>query len=100
MNVQTQLLPQLQTSLTLGHDWLKQMATAAAEYNLTIQYCMSNPRHALQSIEFPAVTQVSIHKLGLNRWLQQPQNTISLYSIVCPIPDMPYKVLNSQLSLR
>ena len=62
MNVQTQLLPQLQTSLTLGHDWLKQMATAAAEYNLTIQYCMSNPRHALQSIELPAVTQVSVHK--------------------------------------
>ena len=62
MNVQTQLLPQLQTSLTLGHDWLKQMATAAAENNLTIQYCMSNPRHALQSIEFPAVTQVSFHR--------------------------------------
>ena len=35
------------------------MATAAAVYNLTIHNCMSNPRHALQNVEFPAVTQVS-----------------------------------------
>ena len=77
------------------------MATAAAEYNPAIKYCMSNPSHALQSVEFPAVTQVSkCSYVCSNRWLQHPQITSSLYSSTCLTQDMPYKVLNSQLSLR
>ena len=53
-------MEELLTNLTLGRDWLLQMATAAKENNQTIQYCMANPRHALQSMEFPVVTQVII----------------------------------------
>ena len=34
------------------------MAEAAEELNLTIQLCMSLPRHALMSVSLPAVTQV------------------------------------------
>ena len=59
LNVQTAYLAVLQTSLTQGRDWLMQMGQAAAENGLTIQYCMANPRHALQSIEIPVVTQVN-----------------------------------------
>ena len=56
--VQTLYMKALVTNLTLGHDWLLQMSTAAAKNQQTIQYCMSYPRHALQSLEFPDVTQV------------------------------------------
>ncbi|WAR30672.1 hypothetical protein MAR_033214 [Mya arenaria] len=52
-------LAALQTSLTLGRDWLMQMGQAAAENNITIQYCMAMARHALQSLEIPVVTQAS-----------------------------------------
>lgn len=38
---------------------MRQMAEAAEELNLTIQLCMSLPRHALMSVSLPAVTQVN-----------------------------------------
>ncbi|KAL5016032.1 hypothetical protein ScPMuIL_005621 [Solemya velum] len=48
------------TNLTLGRTWMNQMGRAAANNGLTIQYCMANPRHALQSLENPAVTQARV----------------------------------------
>ncbi|XP_046547847.1 uncharacterized protein LOC124257764 isoform X1 [Haliotis rubra] len=51
---------QIQTFLTdidLGRQWLTQMGNGAAKNGLTIQYCMSYPRHMLQSLEIPVVTQ-------------------------------------------
>ncbi|KAL3872441.1 hypothetical protein ACJMK2_040367, partial [Sinanodonta woodiana] len=57
LNVQFGYLKALQTSLTLGHDWLTQMGGSALKNNLTIQYCMANPRHALQSLTITPVTQ-------------------------------------------
>ena len=42
----------------LARDWLLQMGHGAAEAGVNIQYCMPYPRHALQSVELPAVTQV------------------------------------------
>ena len=37
------------TSFTAARDWLLQMGAGAAEHNVTLQYCMSLPRHVLQS---------------------------------------------------
>ena len=47
----------LTQSATLGQQWLNQMATAADKNDLTIQYCMSYPRHIMATIDLPAVTQ-------------------------------------------
>ena len=62
----------LETNLTLGHDWLMQMANSAAKNNQTIQYCMSYSRHAMQSLEFPTVTQARVSgdylHSGHNQW--------------------------------
>ena len=44
--------------VSLGREWLLQMARGAERSGLTIQYCMPHVRHLLQSLEFPAVTQV------------------------------------------
>ena len=44
----------------LGQTWLRQMGTGAARAGLTIQYCMSPSRSALQSLEIPVVSQVRI----------------------------------------
>ncbi|KAL4219038.1 hypothetical protein ACF0H5_021621 [Mactra antiquata] len=60
LNRQTMYLSSLHTSLTLGTQWLTQMGQAAQENGLTIQYCMAMSRHALQSIEIPAVTQARV----------------------------------------
>jgi len=43
-------------SATLARQWLLQMGNAAAKNGITIQYCMPYPRHVLQSVEVPAVT--------------------------------------------
>lgn len=48
----------LQTDLNLGADWLHQMERAALQLEIPIQYCMALPRHGLQSLNLPAVTQV------------------------------------------
>lgn len=52
-------LPSLLHNLTLGEQWLTQMAEAAEEVGITIQYCTASPRHALQSVMYPSVTQAS-----------------------------------------
>jgi hypothetical protein len=58
LNVQLLGTELLQSSLTAGADWLNQMARAARDQNMTIQYCMSQSRHALHSVSLPEVTQV------------------------------------------
>eukprot|EP00475_Leptophrys_vorax_P030484 TRINITY_DN4571_c0_g1_i1.p1 TRINITY_DN4571_c0_g1~~TRINITY_DN4571_c0_g1_i1.p1 ORF type:complete len:776 (+),score=200.17 TRINITY_DN4571_c0_g1_i1:255-2330(+) len=44
-------------SATLARQWLLQMGLAAQATGLAIQYCMAWPRHVLQSLEIPAVSQ-------------------------------------------
>ena len=51
-------VPLLTENATMARDWLLQMGRAAERNNLTIQYCMAYPRHALQSLEISAVTQI------------------------------------------
>lgn len=41
----------------VARDWLMQMGEGALRNGMTIQYCMSECRHILQSLEIPAVTQ-------------------------------------------
>ncbi len=60
LNHQTLDFTPLMTNITLGRTWLKQMGNAALAYNITIQYCMSLSRHALQSLEIDAVTQIRV----------------------------------------
>ena len=45
-------------SLTLGNEWLHEMANAAQKLGITLQYCMATARHTLTSLELPVVTQV------------------------------------------
>ena len=55
------------SDVSLGRLWLRQMGQAAENNGLTVQYCMAPSRHALQSLEIPAVTQVS-HLLVLVKY--------------------------------
>ena len=48
----------VQSDISLGRKWLKAMGDAAMDLDIRIQYCMSWPRHVLQSVEIPVVTQV------------------------------------------
>jgi hypothetical protein len=61
----------LKNTAGLGRMWLKQMGDAALRYDLTIQYCMPWPRHLLQSVEIPAVTQTRVsddYTPGNSQW--------------------------------
>ena len=45
------------TNFTAARDWLTQMGAGAEEAGVTLQYCMSLPRHVLQSSEVASVRQ-------------------------------------------
>jgi hypothetical protein len=49
-------IPDLQSKVGLAKAWLTAMSDAAEETNVTVQYCMSLPRHILQSASFKRVT--------------------------------------------
>ena len=64
-------LKDLETDLFLGRQWLVDMGEAAAQLGITIQYCMAWPRHLMQTVEIPAVTQIRVsddYHPGNNQW--------------------------------
>ncbi|PVD22557.1 hypothetical protein C0Q70_18373 [Pomacea canaliculata] len=71
LNVEFAGVEALLTDIDLGSRWLNQMGTAALDYRLTIQYCMANSRHVMQSLHNPAVTQVRVsndYHPGSDQW--------------------------------
>ncbi|XP_046547192.1 uncharacterized protein LOC124257216 [Haliotis rubra] len=59
------------SDVSLGRTWLMQMGRGARNHDITIQYCMSNPRHAMQSLEIPVVTQARVsgdYRAGADNW--------------------------------
>jgi hypothetical protein len=57
LSLTTSRMPQLTQNVTFGREWLMQMGRQAGLHGLTVQYCMSYPRHIFQALEIPAVTQ-------------------------------------------
>ena len=57
LNVQTIDFLPTRTNIDLGEQWLTSMGAAAEKMGINIQYCMSLPRHILQAIAIPRVTQ-------------------------------------------
>ncbi|ESO98786.1 hypothetical protein LOTGIDRAFT_231168 [Lottia gigantea] len=49
------------TDLHLANDWLSRMSSAAYRNNITILYNDACPRHILQTLVTPAVTQISVN---------------------------------------
>ncbi|XP_048245186.1 uncharacterized protein LOC124119104 [Haliotis rufescens] len=62
LDTQFDSVTQLHTDVHLAKQWLKEMGNGAAKNGLRIQYCMSYPRHALQSLEIPVVTQARVSR--------------------------------------
>jgi hypothetical protein len=63
----------LLTNATLARTWLLQIGAGAEAAGVTVQLCMSYPRHALQSIEMPTATQIRAsddHMAGVDSWTQ------------------------------
>lgn len=60
LNGELDRVDKLKTDLFLGEQWLTQMHAAAAKQYNSIQYCMANPRHVMQALTLPWVTQVPI----------------------------------------
>ncbi|XP_071111597.1 uncharacterized protein [Haliotis cracherodii] len=59
------------SDVSVGRTWLMQMGKGARKHGVTIQYCMSNPRHAMQSLEIPVVTQARVsgdYRAGADNW--------------------------------
>lgn len=58
MNDQFDNMNATTNNVHVARDWLMQMGLGAQRNGLTVQYCMSECRHILQSLEIPVVTQV------------------------------------------
>jgi hypothetical protein len=56
--------------LSAPHAFMDNMARAAAQRGLTLQYCMPLPRHVLQTVEYDNLTsmRVSDDRFDRNRW--------------------------------
>ncbi|XP_039254962.2 uncharacterized protein LOC120331863 [Styela clava] len=71
LDVEFDGIANFKTNIHLGKTWLMNMGQAAEEHGLTVQYCMALPRHMLQSIEIPAVTQARVsgdYHPGNDQW--------------------------------
>ncbi|XP_048777941.2 uncharacterized protein LOC125681766 isoform X2 [Ostrea edulis] len=89
LNIQTLGLAALQTDLFLGERWMTEMGGAAQEQNITMQLCMSLPRHALQSVHLPAITQARVSE---DYHLDPEQWRIGISSILTSAIGLtPYK---------
>ena len=51
--------------LGLGDRWLGAMANAAAQHDISVQYCMALARHLFQSLRYRAVTQIRTSNDGM-----------------------------------
>ena len=51
----------LQTNVTIGRQWMLQMAEGVKQNGVTMQQCTAYPRHTLMGLEIPVVTQVHKH---------------------------------------
>lgn len=60
LNGELDRVDKLKTDLFLGEQWLTQMHAAAAKQYNSIQYCMANPRHVMQALTLPWVTQARV----------------------------------------
>jgi hypothetical protein len=58
----------LRTDIGAGHRWLKNMADAAQNNGITIQYCMATPSMWMESVSFPAVTNARASGDYMPRW--------------------------------
>ncbi|XP_025087041.1 uncharacterized protein LOC112559818 [Pomacea canaliculata] len=59
-------------SVDVARTWLMQMGEAARAVDVTIQYCSASPRHALQALEIPVVTQARAsrdYRAGSDQWM-------------------------------
>ncbi|XP_070576651.1 uncharacterized protein [Ptychodera flava] len=58
-------------NVSVARDWLLQMGSGASKNDMTVQYCMPMPRHVLQSVEIPSVTQIRAsddYQPGNDQW--------------------------------
>ncbi|CAF3782456.1 unnamed protein product [Rotaria socialis] len=68
------------------------MGKAAEQVGINIQYCMSLPRHALQALEIPRVTQARVsvdYAIHLDE--RVPQWNIGVSSMLADAIGAPYK---------
>lgn len=83
-------LKELQFELNFGQTWLGQMGNAAQEQGLKIQYCMAWPRHVMQAVMMPTVTQTRAsgdYHPGTDQWWIG-DSSILLHSLgIAPFKD-------------
>ncbi|KAK3600158.1 hypothetical protein CHS0354_012281 [Potamilus streckersoni] len=71
LNVEFRGVPSLLNNVHMGRQWLMLMGAGAKATNIRIQYCMANPRHAMQALEIPVVTQARVsddYGPGADQW--------------------------------
>jgi len=79
----------LQTNVTIGRQWMLQMAEGVMQSGLVMEQCTAYPRHTLMGLEIPVVTQQRVtmdYQLTDNNW-RTGVNSLWVYSL----GQIPYK---------
>ena len=79
------------TNVTLATDWLLGQGTAAADNNVTIQYCMTFPSITLNSVTVKASTHQRLGTDYLPRLAEQNWNIGAQSILVYSVGLLPYK---------
>ena len=97
-------MPVLTQDANMGAKWLRDMGEGAERHGLSIQYCMSYPRHVLQSLEVPTVTQARASNdyqpqtqiFDYNQW-KIAESSLWVAAIgICPSKDSFWTMPTSQ----
>jgi hypothetical protein len=93
LHTQTEKFTPIQNDIHLGRQWLMSMAEGAEKAGITIQYCSPFPRHALQALEIPRVTQARVSDDYTTHLIrQEAQWAIGVTSLLADALGMaPYK---------
>ncbi|XP_055954459.1 uncharacterized protein LOC126814885 [Patella vulgata] len=87
----------LTTDINNAKVWLTLMGKSARKNGITIQYCMSNCRHAMQSLELPAVTQARVsddYSPGQDQWKIGISSIFAYAMGVAPFKDNFWSTTN------
>jgi hypothetical protein len=93
LHSQTTKFTPIHNDIHLGRQWLMSMAEGAEKAEITIQYCSPFPRHALQALEIPRVTQARVSDDYTGHLIrQQAQWAIGVTGLLADALGMaPYK---------
>eukprot|EP01083_Nonionella_stella_P114908 340133_1 len=92
-------VPRLEYDGSFGRQWLMEMGRSAYEHDISIQYCMSYPRHVMTSVELSSVTQARAsddYHPGNDQWRLGVSSIFNVALDIAPSKDSFWSMPGAQ----